>query len=63
MVTSLLSDEINEMDYHIHLVTDRLTELISKIIPESESNLAKSLTLFLGTDLFFFFRSPELFSK
>ena len=23
MVASLLSDEINEMDYHIHPVTDR----------------------------------------
>ena len=45
-VASLLSDETHEMTYHIHPVTDRAYKQIRLIIPESENNLAKSLTLF-----------------
>ena len=62
-VASLLSDEIHEMTYHIHPVTDRAYKQIRLIIPESENNLAVSYAIFYVRISFFIFRSPDLFSK
>ena len=61
-VASLLSDEIHEMTYHIHPVTDRAYWQIRLIIPESENNLAKSLTLFFTYgSLFYLQKSRTVF--